>query len=92
MTDTMVEPASVRPDTTVRFKLTKAAAERAKAKLGLRRYDDVAKVMGLSRRSFYRLLEGTYSISLADAVAFCEQIGWPVTRAFERVSDEQVAA
>lgn len=92
MTDTVVVPVGVRSDTSVRFRLTKAAAERAKSKLGLRRYDDIATVMGLSRRSFYRLLEGTYSISLADAVAFCEQIGWPVTRAFERVADEQAAA
>lgn len=85
MPDTSIGGRGVDRDTDVRFRLTKTAAERAKSRLGLRRYDDIAELMGISRRSFYRLLEGTFPISLNQAAAFSDQIDWPLTRAFERL-------
>ncbi|WP_341720017.1 helix-turn-helix transcriptional regulator [Micromonospora sp. FIMYZ51] len=85
MPDTLSADSGVTTDThTPRYRLTRAAAERARRKLGLRRLDSLATHLGISRSSFFRLLAGTYPISLNQAAAFADEIGWPITRVFER--------
>lgn len=86
MPDTLTPVEGVAVDTEMCYRLTKTAADRAKDKLRTKRYDDVAAYMGISRRSFYRLFDGTYPISLNQAAAFSDLIGWPISRAFERVA------
>ncbi|WP_433460757.1 hypothetical protein [Micromonospora sp. CA-248212] len=66
------------------YRLTKAAANQAKTVLGFTKYEEVAQHMGISRRSFFRLLSGNYPISLNQAADFCDLIGWPLAEAFQR--------
>lgn len=83
MPDTITAERGVTNDTP-RYRLTREAAERARTRLGLRRLDNLATHLGISRRSFFRLLEGTYPISLNRAATLAEEIGWPLGRVFER--------
>ncbi len=82
MTDTLTRSQGVHPDTG--YRLTKAAVHRAKTRLNLRRQEDIAPLLGISRRSFYRLLDGTYPITLTKAADFSDLIDWPIHRAFTR--------
>lgn len=86
MPDTHIGSTGVLDDTDHRYKLTRSAVERAKARHGLRNDEAVWTAMRLSRRTFYRLLAGTYDIRLSEARAFADWIGWPLGTAFERMS------
>jgi DNA-binding IclR family transcriptional regulator len=85
MTDTLTHVGGVTTDTgTPRYRLTREAANQAMLTLGLRRLEDLAPHLGISRSSLFRLLDGGYSISLARAARFADSIDWPISAAFVR--------
>jgi hypothetical protein len=88
MPDTLLRTEGVAHDPDYRFKLTRAAVERAKERHGLRNDEAVWTAMGLSRSTFYRLLAGTHDIRLSEAAAFAEWVNWPLDTAFERVTTD----
>lgn len=92
MTDTLSLGEGVKEDTAPKYRLTREAVDRARTRLGLRRYEDLASHLGISRRSLFRLLNGTYPISLGQAAKLAEEIGWPIHRAFQRCEPHQEAA
>lgn len=85
MPDTAIA-VGITSDAEPRLKLTNAAIERAKRKLGVDTIDQLADRLGFSRQTFWRLRKGEYDIRLSEATAIAEQIDWPITRAFERVA------
>ncbi len=87
MSDTLAAAPGVTTDPTPQYRLTDEAVERARRVFGLRRKEDIAARLGISRRSFFRLLDGTYPISLGQAANFADQIGWPIGRAFKPCDD-----
>lgn len=92
MTDTLLRHRGVTPDTTPRYRLTPAAVQRACRVFGVRRKEDLAEPLGISRSSFFRLLEGNYRVSLAQATHWADQLGWPIGRVFEPCDDLTEAA
>lgn len=84
MSDTRGGATGVAQDTPASWYLTREAVERAKRRLNARTNDDVAARLGLDRRTFYRLLEGTHDIRLSKAMDIAQRLGWPLTRIFER--------
>ncbi|WP_328344935.1 helix-turn-helix transcriptional regulator [Micromonospora sp. NBC_00421] len=92
MTDTLVLHRGVKADTDTRYRLTPAAAQHALRVLGLRRKEDLAEHLGISRSSLFRLFDGNYRISLAQAEQWANLIGWPIRRVFERCDNLSEAA
>jgi hypothetical protein len=86
MPDTLLRLVGVAYDPNIRFKLTRAAVERAKERHGLRNDEAVWTALGVSRSTFYRLLAGTRAASHVEAAAFAQWIAWPLDRAFKRVT------
>lgn len=85
MTDTLTRGGGVNTDTSApRYRLTREAANQAMRKLGLRRIEDLAPHLDISRRSLFRLLDGDCPITLAKAASFADVIGWPISRTFVR--------
>lgn len=76
----------ITEDAEPRLKLTDAAVERAKRKLGVDTIDEVRLRFGFSRQTFWRLRRGEYDIRLSEATSIAERINWPIDRAFERVA------
>lgn len=72
-------------DTPIRMKLTDTAVARAKRRFGVERKEELAKALGFSRMTFYRLLGGTHDIRLSKAVEVAKELGLPLDRTFERV-------
>lgn len=78
---------SIETDATLRLKLTDAAVDRGKRVFGVDTLDDLADKLGFARMTFWRLRVGEYDIRLSKAMSVSDQLGWPITRVFERVVD-----
>jgi DNA-binding XRE family transcriptional regulator len=63
--------------------LTAAAVERVKRRSGAETPDEIAAALGVSRRTYYRLVNGSHDVHLSRAHALAGRIGWPLTRVFE---------
>lgn len=65
-------------------RLTDAAVERAKTRLGISELDALWKELGFSsRQSFWRARRGQYDIRLSHAWKVQHLISWPMHRIFE---------
>lgn len=75
----------IRSDTAPRLypRLTAAAVERAKIRLNITDIDALARRLGFSRQSFWRVRRGQYDIRLSHALRVAGVIGWPLHRVFE---------
>ena len=70
-------------------RLTDAAIERAKNRLGARGVDDLATKLGFGNRMvLWRVRHGLYDIPLSRADAIAKQLGWPLSKVFEEPSRE----
>jgi DNA-binding XRE family transcriptional regulator len=75
-----------------RVRITPAAVERAKTRLGVGQIDDLAERLGFSRQTFWRLRRGEYDIRMSEARATAALVGWPIERVFEPAATERVIA
>jgi DNA-binding Lrp family transcriptional regulator len=87
MSDAATASPSIREDASERFKLSEDAVRRGMRRLQVRGVDALGERLGYKRLAFYRLRTGKSDIKLAQALAIAEQLGLPVTRAFERVDN-----
>lgn len=87
MSDAVTASPSIREDASERFKLSEDAVRRGMRRLQVRGVDALGERLGYKRLAFYRLRTGKSDIKLGQALAIAEQLGLPVTRAFERVDN-----
>lgn len=64
-------------------RLRPVAIEHAKKHLGIWDLDALAKELGFSRQSFWRVRRGEYDIRLSHALRVCQALNWPLYRVFE---------
>lgn len=66
------------------MRLSAAAVEHAKTKLGVDGVDDLCRELGFtSRQTFWRARRGHYDVRLSHAYAIAERLSWPISRVFE---------
>lgn len=91
-TDTEQAAARIEPDehrTGPYRRLTDAAVERAKTRLGARGVDDLATKLGLGNRMvLWRARHGFYDIPLSRADAIAKLVGWPLSKVFTEPNPE----
>jgi hypothetical protein len=88
--DTEIAPQGITSDTATGpyMRLTPAAVERAKTKLGVDSVDDLWQELGFSSRmTFWRARRGLYDIRLSHALSVASLIGWPLSRVFKGPAD-----
>lgn len=68
-------------------RLSAAAVERAKTKLGITELDSLGTALGFSRPGFWRARQGLLDIRYSHALRIANRIGWPVSRVFEDGDD-----
>lgn len=86
MADTQAVVDRISADTPVRYRLTDAAVDRLKQRVGVREIEDLADRLGFSRQTFWRLRTGEYDIRLSRARQIAAIAEMPLNCAFEAVS------
>ena len=66
-------------------RLTPAAVERAKTKLGTSEINALGAKLGFSEMTFYRLRVGLFDIRYSDALRVAAELNWPVARCFDNL-------
>jgi hypothetical protein len=89
MPDTHTTPGSISLDAP-RVRITQAAVDRAMRRLGARTIDGLAKRLGFSRQTFWRLRRGDYDIRWSEIQTTAHAIGWPARRVFEAVPTDRM--
>lgn len=85
MLDTQERGADISSDTTIGPypRLTAAAVERAKSRLKISDLDALARTLGFSRQTFWRVRNGQYDVRLSEALRVSRQCGLPLHKTFE---------
>jgi DNA-binding XRE family transcriptional regulator len=86
MADTQAVIDRISTDTPARYRLTDAAVERLKQRLGVDEIEDLADRLGFSRQTFWRLRKGEYDIRLSRARYVASVAGMTVQQVFEAVA------
>lgn len=64
-------------------RLSPAAVERAKTRLGITELDSLGTALGFSRPGFWRVRRGLFDIRYSHALRIAGRLGWPVHEVFE---------
>lgn len=64
-------------------RLTAAAVERAKTRLGISKLERLGDALGFSYAGFHRVRQGQLNIRYSHALRVARQIGWPLSKTFE---------
>lgn len=85
MPDTQIAPAEIAGDTTLGPypRLTPAAVDRAKTRLGITELDSLGTALGFSRMGFWRARFGQFDIRYSHALRVARRIGWSIDRCFD---------
>jgi len=85
MLDTQMKPEGIAADTADGPfpRLTTAAIERAKGRLGVTDIESLGAALGFSRMNFWRVRRGLYDIRYSHAKRVADQCGLPLTETFE---------
>jgi hypothetical protein len=68
-------------------RLSQAAVERAKSRLGISDLTSLAVALEFSQMNFWRVRVGTYDIRYSHALRVAKKLEWPLTRVFEGGQD-----
>jgi hypothetical protein len=85
MLDTQTRPVSITNDASdgPYPRITDAAIERAKTRLGIDDTGTLGIALGFSRQSFWRLRRGQLDVRYSDVLRVADKLGWAPARVFE---------